>query len=244
MRSKLILCFTFILSGNCFLLPADEPPSRQLETEQRELCALLAKTSPNRLNTNSAALSQSENDFSPYLTKSENTRLAELLRNPGITKAVTRELALAAVKQRQLDDSLPGFQYSALMDLVHQRWPQDAAVIAFYREALATRGEAAISDLFSPLPGIWDDSLLEPVIHVMEKNDSTAALVYGAGAPNQISWVVIERALDVLDRHCSVWETNASIPPRLSKVVLTMFPSLTRVPRPARIQTSKCGATP
>jgi hypothetical protein len=236
MTPKFIVCLAIVLSGNCFFVRADEPTPAQLETEQRELCVLLVKASPNSFNTNPPALSQSGNDFSPYLTKSENNRLAELLRSPEITKAVTREQALAAVKQRQLDDSLPGFQYNAMMDLVNQRWPHDAAVIAFYSEALAIRGEVAISDLFSPLPGIWDDSLLEPVIHMMEKNASTAALVYKEDAPKQVSWVVIDNALAVLDRHYSVWATNASIPPRLSAVVLTMFPSLTNAillgPRP------------
>src|ERR1022692_1703620 len=185
---------------------------------QQELCALLAKTSPDSVDTNSLTVSRRDGDFSPYLTQPENERLVELLRDPEIASVVTREKMLAAIKQRQMDDSLPGFQYNAMMDLVNQRWPHDAAVIAFYSEALAIRGEVAISDLFSPLPGIWDDSLLEPVIHMMEKNASTAALVYKEDAPKQVSWVVIDNALAVLDRHYSVWATNASIPPRLSAV--------------------------
>jgi hypothetical protein len=138
---------------------------------------------------------------------------------------VTREQVLAAVKQRQLDNSLPGFQYNALMDLVNQRWSRDEAVIAFYREALATRGQVAIFDLFSPLPGIWDDSLVEPVIRVIEENAS-AAKSFRAGTPIRVSWIVIDNALAVLDRHHSVWATDASIPPRLSKAVLTVFPSI------------------
>jgi hypothetical protein len=71
---------------------------------------------------------------------------------------------------------------------------------------------------------------------MMEKNASTAALVYRADVPKPVSWVVIDNALAVLDRHYSVWATDASIPPRLSAVVLTMFPSLTNAslsgPRP------------
>jgi hypothetical protein len=169
MKHILLIGLALVLGSNCFFVRADEAPLAQMETGQRELCVLLAKANPNSFNSNSPALPRSGNDFSPYLTKSENIRLAELLRIPEIAKTVTCELALAAVKQRQLDDSLPGFQYNALMDLVNQRWPHDAAVIAFYREAMATRGEVAIFDLFSPLPGIWDDSLLEPVIHMMEK---------------------------------------------------------------------------
>jgi len=201
MKPKLLLGLALVLSGNCFFVRGEQPPPAQLEAEQHELCALLAKASPNSLNTNSSVAPRRDEDFSSYLTRPENDRLVKLLRDPEVAKMVTREQVLAAVKQRQLDDSLPGFQYNALMDLVNQRWPHDAAVIAFYREALATRGEVAIFDLLSPSPGIWDDSLLEPVIHMMEKNASTAALVYKDDAPKQVSWVVIDNALAVLDRH-------------------------------------------
>jgi hypothetical protein len=223
MKNKLLLCLALVLSGFGYAVHADE----SLNKRQQELCALLAKTSPDSVHTNLPTVFRRDGDFSPYLTQPENERLAKLLRDPEVAKVVTREQVLAAIKQRQLDDSLPGFQFTALMDLVNRRWPHDATVISFYREALATRGEVAIMDLFSPLPGIWDDSLLEPVIQMIERNASTATLVYKADAPKQVSWIVIENALSVLDRHYSLWATNTTIPPRLSKAVLTIFPSLT-----------------
>jgi hypothetical protein len=201
MKFKLLFCLALVLSGIGYSVHADE----RFTAGQQELCALLAKTSPDSVDTNSLTVSRRDGDFSPYLTQPENERLVELLRDPEIASVVTREKMLAAIKQRQMDDSLPGFQYNALMDLVNQRWPHDAAVIAFYHEALATRGEAAIMDLFSPLPGIWDDSLLEPVLQVIEKNASTATFVYKAATPKQVSWIVIDNALAVLNRHYSLW---------------------------------------
>jgi hypothetical protein len=41
---------------------------------------------------------------------------------------------------------------------------------------------------------------------------------------NDVSWW---NALDEIDRHYWLWETNTSIPPRLSKVVLAIYPCLT-----------------
>ena len=197
MKPKLILCLALVLSGIGYAVNADE----SLTTGQQELCALLAKTSPDSVHTNSPTVFQRDGDFSPYLTQPENERLVKLLRDPEIASVVTREQVLAAIKQRQMDDSWPGFQYNALMDLVNRRWPHDPIMIAFYHEALATRGEAAIMDLFSPLPGIWDDSLLEPVVQVIEKNAPAATLVYKEATPKQVSWIVIDNSLAVLDRH-------------------------------------------
>jgi len=211
-KPKLLFLLALVLSGACYFAGADELPPAQLEKEQHELCALLAKASPNSFQTNSPGVSRRDGDFSPYLTKLENDRLVRLLRDPEVSKIVTPEQALAAIRQRQIDGSLPGFQYNALMDLVNQRWPHDPTVIAFYREALATRGDAAIIELWSPQPGVWDDSLLEPVVSLVKKT---------------AFWIVMDDALSVLDQHYAVWARDASIPPRLSKPVLRMFPSLT-----------------
>lgn len=201
----------------------------QLEAQRQELCTLLATASPNSLHTNSPHMSGGQSgEFSPYLTQSENAQLLKLLRDPEVAKAMPLELALAALKQREMDGSLPGFQFNALMDVVNQRWPHDPAVIAFYREALATRGDEAISELWSPLPGVWDDSLLEPVVNLIEKMASVSALHHTDTAKlKRVPWTVMDNALYVLDRHYSVWAKDASIPPRLSKAVLLAFPSLT-----------------
>jgi hypothetical protein len=228
MRTKTILSLALVLSGGFWTARADEPgpiqPSFagniQLEAQGKELCALLVKASSNPLRTHSAVLSRSQpGEFSPNLTEPENARLLQLLRDPKVADTMPLVLALAAVKQRELEGSLPGCQqYDALMDILNRRWPHDPVVIAFCREALATRGNEAIFELWSPLPGIWDDSLLEPVVRLIEKT---------------ASWIVIDDALRVLDRHYSVWATNASIPPRLSKAALRLFPSLTNIARPS-----------
>lgn len=212
LKPKLLLCLALVLSGGRCLVQADSPPTAQLEAEQRELSALLARASLAGSQSNSPAISRRDGDFSPYLTELEDERLTSLLRDPDVSNIVTREQALAAINRRLIDGSLPGFSYDALMDLVNRRWPHDPAIIAFYREALTSRGDAAISDLWSPQPGVWDDSLLEPVVSLVEKTTS---------------WMVLDDALSVLDQHYIVWTNDPSIPPRLSKAVLTLFPSLT-----------------
>jgi HEAT repeat protein len=238
MNSKFLLCLALTLSGNLLVSRADELTNvdSQVVAEQGELCQLLAKASPGASHGNLSAAPRTGSEFSPYLSESENERLLDLLRNPDVAEVVTRDQALAALKQRQLDNSLPNLQHDALMDLVNRRWPHDAVVISFYRDAFGSRGETAISDLFSPLPGVWDDSLLEPVVQFIGKNAPDAATFYRADMPGRVSWIAIDDALEVLDRHYSVWATNDSVPRRLSAAVLTIFPSLTNAssldPRP------------
>jgi hypothetical protein len=107
------------------------------------------------------------------------------------------------------------------MDLVNQHWPHDPVLAAFYRDALTTQGEEAVSELWSPQPGVWDDSLLEPVVRLVERTDS---------------WIAMDRAIYALNQHYAVWAGNAVIPARLSKALLAKFPSLTNAsvagPRP------------
>jgi len=211
MRRKMILSLALAMSG-AYCGAADELSPAQIEAEKHELSALLAKASPNNFQTNSPAGSRRDSDFSPYLTTEENDRLAKLLCDPEVSIIVTPEQALAAIKQREIDGSMPGGQYNSLMDFVNRRWPHDPTIIAFYREALASRGDAAIIELWSPQPGVWDDSLLEPVVSLVGKTTS---------------WIVIDNALSVLNQHHAVWAGNASIPPRLSEPLLKMFPTLT-----------------
>jgi hypothetical protein len=120
MKSELIFCLALVFGGIGYAVHADEP----LTMRQQELCALLAKTSPDSVHTNLPTVSRRDGDFSPYLTQPENERLVKLLRDPEVVTVVTREQVLAAIKQRQLDDSLPGFHYEALMDLGNRRWPR------------------------------------------------------------------------------------------------------------------------
>jgi hypothetical protein len=209
MKITLLASLVLVSSG---VVRADEPLTARLETEQHELSALLAKASPDRFHTNSTGKPRRDADFSPYLTHLENERFVKLICDPEVSKVITREEALAAIKQRQIDGSLSGFQFTPLMGLVNRRWPHDPAIIAFFREALATRGDEAIIELYSPQPGVWDDSLLELVVSLTAKTSS---------------WTTLDRALYVLDQRYAVWATIASIPPRLSQAVLIMYPSLT-----------------
>ena len=214
---RLLPCLALVLSGGLIIARADETNTNaDVKAQQEELSALLMKAAPNTYSPIPPAPRHGEEEFSPYLAPSENKRLLELLRDPAVSKVVTRELALAAIKQRQLDHSLGGFQFDALMDIVNARWRSDPVVIAFYREALETRGDTAVSDLWSPQPGIWDDSLVEPVVRLIER-----------AATNSVKEFVIGNALMALDGHYDAWATNASIPPRLSKAVLEDCSNLT-----------------
>ncbi len=159
--------------------------------------------------------------------------LALVLSGVFVGCASRPDLYLAKIKQRQIDGS---FANADIIYFVSRQWPNDPKVTAFYHDALATRFEEVILDLFIAAPGIWDDSFIEPIIQAMETNAPNVALVYESGAPRRVSWIAINNALAVLDRHHSVWTKDASIPPRLSAVVLTIFPSLTSAslagPRP------------
>jgi hypothetical protein len=69
-----------------------------------------------------------------------------------------------------------------------------------------------------------DGFQLETEINVVEKAASNTTLSIEGLTTNDNSWW---NALDKLDRHYWLWATNTSIPPRLSKVVLAIYPSLT-----------------
>jgi hypothetical protein len=69
-----------------------------------------------------------------------------------------------------------------------------------------------------------DGFQLETEVSVVEKAASNATLPVEGLMTNDDSWW---NALDELDRHYWLWATNTSIPPRLSKVVLAIYPFLT-----------------
>jgi hypothetical protein len=69
------------------------------------------------------------------------------------------------------------------------------------------------------IPDGWDVVLLEPEVRMIEKT--------AYGSTNGRDSSIIENTLGVLDLHYSVWAKDRSIPPRLSKAVLTAFPFLT-----------------
>lgn len=157
------------------------------------------------------------------------------LWNPSMNK-IPKPKSLAEFNLRALDilrrsEAAAGAPPYGVLDYLNRQGAHDPSVIAYFREALDTNGGAAISDMWSPLPGIWDDSLLEPVIRLVEKCGaaSSPGAFHNNGKP---PWMVMDNALDVLDRHHSAWAGNASIPPRLSKAVLTLFPSFTDSAKP------------
>ncbi len=195
---------------------------------QKELDALLAKTSPSSIGAVVAPLpSNQPREFSPRLTGPENTRLAALLETPEVTRNLNVQQVLAAVQQSELDKSIGP---NPLMGLVVTRWPKDPAVIQFFRDGLTTQGSATIFDVMSP--GIWDDSFLEPVIKLVE---STAPLVAlpgrGGTAPGaDLPSLTFSRALNVLSRNYAAWSSNAAVASQLSRAVRVAYPSLTGGP--------------
>ena len=179
-----------------------EPPTpTQLETLRMRTVNMLAQAT-----ANAAALSPAE-----------STLMEMLIANSETSASITRDQALAALLQRQRDGS---YRFREVMHLVFTRWRQDPAVIAFYREALATRGPAAIADLAAFTLGIWDDSFLEPVIRLVE----TSAAPSGSRTfPDSDA---LSYGIRFLDRNYSSWRQDASVPPRLSKAVREMHSGL------------------
>ena len=153
----------------------------------------------------------------PPLSNVELERMRLLLMTPATSQAITLDQALAALKQGQLSGK---FQSSGVLGVVLRRWPNDPAVIAFYREALASRGPAALADIYAGSP--WDYSFIQPVIRIMEK---AAAEPLAAGtSPLFDRTQILFQGLFLLDKHYGSWNNDASIPPRLSRVVLQIQP--------------------
>jgi hypothetical protein len=76
-----------------------------------------------------------------------------------------------------------------------------------------------------------DGFKLETEINLVEKAALDAALP-ATSWTNGDPWIAMDNALGEIDRHYSLWATNTSIPARLSKAVLTIFPSLTNASMP------------
>jgi hypothetical protein len=158
------------------------------------------------------------------------------LWNPSMNK-IPKPKSLAEFNLRALDilksnEEASGSPPYEILDYINSQGAHDPAVIDFFQVALVTRGDEAINDLWSPSPGIWDDSFLEPVVHLIEKCAAKSKPANINVAQGKHPWMVMENALDVLERHHSVWAGDASIPPRLSKAVLTLFPSFKDTAKP------------
>lgn len=217
-----------------------KPPDKQTASRQAELAGLLAKTVPNA--EPKAGGVGSGKPFSPYLNPGENARLSELLMMPEVTQAVTLEQALATLKQCELDDPLMDYAdtYGRFMSMVTERWEHDPRLIAFYQEALASRSNAAIMELFSPMSGVWDDSFVEPLVEGVETRAQPVVKALDterirqrkprprpAPEPTYGADIVFDDDLMLLDRHYSSWANDPDISTRLSKAVLTSYPELT-----------------
>lgn len=167
--------------------------AQSVSTDQQELLALVKRMAdPNELSAR------------------ETERMRALLSKPDVSQAVGLDLALAAIKTHLVRGD---FQ-SEIVGLVFRRWQTDPRVIAFYRDALATHGPAAIGDLtlFATTP--FDTSLIEPVI----------ALIGGV-APEMRNSVVVGRGLRYMDSHVDAWSRDESVARRLSQVVRRFQPT-------------------
>ncbi|NLT69711.1 MAG: hypothetical protein GXX91_03330 [Verrucomicrobiaceae bacterium] len=189
------------------------PSVAQVKSMQTELAGLLTKLS------SGSPLLTTRLEFSARLNETENNRLSGLLQEPLVSDSLTLQQVLAAVKQRQMDGN---FVCGPLMDLVKRRWADDPTMLAFFLEALATRGEEAIVDLYLPSPGIWDDSFIEPIVKLAEKSSK-----YQVSVSAHKRMITLHRCLDVLDRNRGSWAKDPTISPRLSKAVLRGYPILT-----------------
>jgi hypothetical protein len=172
------------------------PDAVQLAAAQKEMFELLSK--------DTAGPGQ-------RLSPSQSERLGLLIGNSDVSSVLTVEQALAAIRVYQQERRLRNFAnpenaVGHILMLVNKRWSRDPATITFYRDALTTRSDAAISD-FQVLRDVWDDSFVEPLLKAFE-----AGML----------------GMDLLGRHYSSWAKDATIPPRLSKAVLAHHPSLSR----------------
>jgi hypothetical protein len=104
------------------------PTAGQIQTLQKQAEDLLAKAM-----ISATALSASELSVFRTLLMTEET-----------SRTITRDKALAALKQRQIEGTS---RFEEVMALVYSKWNTDPVVVAFYLDALRTRGPEALSDL-------------------------------------------------------------------------------------------------
>jgi hypothetical protein len=142
------------------------------------------------------------NDLNLPVADTERLRVLLLRSKPANPNAVPLDLALEVLKLRQTRDS---FQLDEVKTFVFQHYRQDSRVIAFYRDALATRGQTAVADLWGVDYEPWDQSFIEPVIAV-------------AQAPRD--YIALSRSIDLLDRRHESWAADPSVAKRLGEAVV------------------------
>ena len=107
------------------------------------------------------------------------------------------------------------------LDFMKDEHAHDPDVIAFFREALTTRGEAALQDLTRYPANIWDDSFVDPLLKVVEERATQPA-----SQPRHDSFSTIFDSMhDLFTLHPQVW-SDPSVSDRLGKAVLTAYPYL------------------
>jgi hypothetical protein len=141
------------------------------------------------------------NDLKLPLADVERLRVL-LLSKPANPNAVPLDLALGVLKLRQMRDT---FELHDVVSFVFLHWAKDPRVIAFYRDALAVRGPAAVDDLSSSSVEPWDASFIEMVTRVAEGSVRSS--------------YDLLRPIGLMDRHYDSWAQDASIARRLGQVV-------------------------
>lgn len=141
-------------TGACVAIPFtwSPPGPAQMKVLQDEAVTLLLRSTSG----------------APPLSTAEVDRMRLLLMTPTTSQTITLNQALAALKQGQLSGKS---QSGEVLGVVLRRWPNNPEVIAFYREALASRVPAALADIFAGIP--WDDSFIQPVSGSWKKRRSS-----------------------------------------------------------------------
>jgi len=165
------------------------PAAGQIQTLQKQAEDLLAKAM-----ISATALSASELSVFRTMLMTEET-----------SRTITRDKALAALKQRQIEGTS---RFEEVMALVYSKWNTDPVVVAFYLDALRTRGPEALSDLTRFSVTAWDNSFLEPVVHLIEDSASTP-----------LKSMTLVNGVRFLNANYPKWSKDLSVPPRLSRAV-------------------------
>jgi|GEM_PF-6063472 len=131
-----------------------------------------------------------------------------LLKIPELADSITTTEFLDALNVNRHPFS--GRPY--IVPFIAERRAADPAVISYYAARLAARDGQAIEDL-QRNPAIWDNSYVPLLVNV----------AMGSLSMSGASW----SAMELLDRHASLWDANSVTRESLSKHVLDQYPELT-----------------
>ena len=156
-------------------------------------------------------------DPSNPLSLADGVKLRALLGMSEVRASLPIDDVLAANRRRQQSEW--DFEYSEMRGILFERFQTDRKVVAFYQEALRERGPAAIRDLSDRGSPPWDDSLLEPIVSLLERISRDPS-----PRPWELQSTMI-RALEYLDRTRSRRPDDPAIASRLSAAVLRFMPA-------------------